>query len=81
MQGINRYMHHYTFETILLIISSLFIFVISLFDHKIALNNATLFTILVMVITSMVKGGGVFVGGAFVRYIWSKIFKEKKNEN
>ena len=77
MRSIQKPLHHYTFETTLLIISSFFIFIISLFDHKITFDNATLFTITIMVLTAMVKGGSVFVGGAVTRFFWQKLFKKK----
>jgi hypothetical protein len=69
-------MHHYTFETILLIIASFFTFSLSLFHHEIKLNDATMFAITIMVLTSLVKGFSVFIGGAITRYFWNKIFKK-----
>jgi hypothetical protein len=69
-------MHHYPFETILLIIASFFTFSLSLFNHEVKFNDATMYIITIMVLTSLIKGVSVFIGGAITRYFWNKIFKK-----
>lgn len=74
----NPNMHHYSFENILLISSAFIMFVYSLFDHNIHMNNTTYYAVCVMVLSSLIKGVSVFIGGAIARYFWNKITNKKE---